>query len=672
MLLNALGDFFTFQTFGDREKSNKLVKVLHGTLEECRSQLEQLNQVGAGVFFTVNQTDGRGRQESNITRVRALFADFDTVDHNRQFDYFLPPSYVVESSPGKHHAYWILSDELPLHLFKQYQSALSLSLESDPKICDLPRVMRVPGFIHSKRDSFTVREIISSDRTYTVAELKHWLWIDDDITGAPIGPSTNKYGGITTTPPGIPINSTTEEKLVYVKDCPDAASRFEELILDLSLAEEGARNNTLNRVAFEAYGYVRAGRLYKEDVYNALIECSVDLGLTEDEADTTINSAIKKSKPIFSALQLLPDLPDTPETDQDASELNKIGTPIVWMSELENAKPDWLWKGYLCRDALHMLAGQGGIGKTTICVNLAAIVSRGGVFPDGQRLEKAKDVLYFTTEDDIEMTVRPRLQAAGADMDKVGIIRAIEIDGKKVHFNPAKHMPYVAKAALESKRDIGLVIIDPIVSAISGDHNKNEEVRRGLEPVLQMAKKLRCAVLGITHVGKGKQGASASERMLGSTAFTNVARITMFAVKVEHGDGTETRHFAKEKANITSANGGFVYSLEQKDVDDIEDVNYIKWGAYDDRSATDILIEGDQPVEEKSAFDEACEFLKEILKDGPVDVKDIESAARREGISMSTVRRVRKKYNVKSEIHSSRAGGRSSVWQWPDDGLSAL
>lgn len=83
MLLDGIGKLFTFQTFGDREKSNKLVKVLHGTLEECRPQLEKLNRMGAGVFFTVNQTDGRGRQESNITRVRALFADFDTVDHNR-------------------------------------------------------------------------------------------------------------------------------------------------------------------------------------------------------------------------------------------------------------------------------------------------------------------------------------------------------------------------------------------------------------------------------------------------------------------------------------------------------------------------------------------------------------------------------------------------------------
>lgn len=662
MLLGSLGQLFTFQTFGDREKSNKLVKVLHGTLEECRPELERLNQMGAGVFFTVNQTDGRGRQESNITRARALFADFDTIDHDRQFDYFLPPSYVVESSPGKHHAYWVLADELPLHLFRQYQVALAEFLDSDPKICDLPRVMRVPGFWHNKGASFTVREIISAGRTYTVAELKHWLWIDDDIATA--------GGQQADSSPG----SATVDPIVYVKDCPDAAARFQELILDLSLAGQGERNNTLNRVAFEAYGYVRAGRLYKEDVYNALMETAIDIGLPEDEIARTIQSSVDKSKPLFSALQLLPDLPNDPETDQDASELTEIGTPIVWMSELQSERPDWLWKGYLCRSSLHMLAGQGGVGKTTLSVALAAIVSRGGVFPDGYRLEQAKDVLYFTTEDDINMTVHPRMRAAGADMHRVGIIPEVPAGkkGEMVPFDPSKHMHLVPGICTRSRKDIGLVIIDPIVSAIQGDHNKNEEVRRGLEPVLAMAKKLRCAVLGITHVGKGKQGASASERMLGSTAFTNVARITMFAVKVEHGDGTETRHIAKEKANITSANGGFIYSLEQTDLDDIEDVNYIKWGAYDDRNASEILQEGDRPVEEKSAFDEACEFLKEILSSGPVDVKDIETAARREGISTITLKRAKKSCKVESEIHRGTTGGRTSRWHWPDDGLNAL
>lgn len=641
MLLESLGQLFTFQTFGDREKSNKLVKVLHGTLEECRPELERFNQMGAGVFFTVNQTDGRGRQESNITRVQALFADFDIVDHDRQFDYFLPPSYVVESSPGKHHAYWVLSDELPLHLFKQYQTALAEFLESDPKVCDLPRVMRVPGFIHSKQEPFTVREIISSDRTYTAAELKHWLWIDDDIAT-----------GLRSHSPVDPI--------VYVKDCPDAAARFQELILDLSLVGEGERNNTLNRVAFEAYGYVRAGRLYKEDVYNALIECSVDIGLTEDEADTTINSAIKKSKPIFSAIQLLPDLPDAPETDQDASELNQIGTPILWFDQMENERPEWLWKDYLCRRSLHTLTGDGGVGKSNICVNLAAIVSRGGVFPDGQQLDKPMKVIYFTTEDDVRMTVRPRLEAAGANMKNVGIMNRVKTSKGEVHFNPAKHMPQLIEACKSTGHEIGLVIIDPIVAAVDGDHNKNEEVRRGLEPVLHMAQELNCAVVGITHFGKSK-GGTASARMLGSTAFSAVARITLFAMAVEESDGHMARYFVKGKSNISKSKGGFRFDLNVQSVGDIEEITCVKWREYVDRGADDILEHADQTSEEKSAMTEAKEFLIESLAGGARNAKALEREASALGISKSTLNRARK--DLKIITHKTGFGG-SGSWEW--------
>lgn len=649
MLLGSLGQLFTFQTFGDREKSNKLVKVLHGTLDECRPELERLNQQGAGVFFTVNETDGRGRQESNITRVRALFADFDIVDHDRQFDYFLPPSYVVESSPGKHHAYWILSDELPLYLFKQYQVALAEFLDSDPKVCDLPRVMRVPGFIHSKQGPFTVREVAGQGRTYTVEELKKWLWIDDEI--ATVG------GQQEDSEP----SSATVGPIVYVKDCPDAATRFQELILDLSLAGEGERNNTLNRAAFEAYGYVRAGRLYKEDVYNALIECSVDIGLTEDEADTTINSAIKKSKPIFSAIQLLPDLPDGPETDQDASELTEIGTPIVWLSQLKNEKPDWLWKGYLCRSTLHMLVGKGGVGKTNTSVSIAAIVSCGGVFPDGTQLDRPMKVLYFTTEDDISMTVRPRLEAAGACMENVGIINKVKDGNKVVHFNPAKHMHLVTEICLKAGLDVGLVIIDPIVSAIQGDHNKNEEVRRGLEPVLQMAKTLKCAVLGISHVGKSKQGVDANERILGSSAFTNVARITLFAVETDNGDGTSTRNFVKGKSNITSAKGGFKYSLELVNVGDIEEVTVVKWGAYDDRSANEVMEGSDQTSDEKSSLTEAKEFLIDALCACSRSAKALEREAAALGISKSTLGRARRELKI---ITHRNGFGPGSTFEW--------
>ncbi len=643
MLLESIGEYFTFQTFGDKNKSKHLVKTLHGTFAQHEGILNRLNQDGAGIFFTVNETDLKGRTADNVTRVRALFADFDTVDNGRSFDYFLPPSFVVESSPGKHHAYWLLSDDLPLHEFKACQTALAELLGSDPKINDLPRVMRVPGFVHQKSHSpFVVRELSASGCTYTSAELKDWIGVDDvPETKSPIQPDV---------------------KITYSQDDPDAVSLFNDLLFDLSIAGEGGRNNTLNRVAYQAYGLVRAGRLYKDDVYASLLETALEIGLSEDEAATTIASARKKSKPDFHDLRLLPDLPAEP-----VSKKQRSAVEITLMSEVDQVNPDWLWDGWLCRGVYNQLAGRPGTGKTGIASDIAAVVSRGGKWPDGTTCEP-QFVLYFTTEDDYGMTIAPRLAKAGADLSRVATVNSVTIDGKSVYFNPAKHLPLVAQhmQLFEAKYGkLGLVIIDPIVSAITGDHNKNEEVRRGMEPVLQLAKSTGAAILGITHFGKNAQGKDPNDRILGSTAFNGIARMGLLAITTLDDEGNEHRILTKGKSNIADSRGGYEYSIEIGPINHIEKISYIKWGNYVDLTAHDIVSSADQTSEEKNQMTEAKQFLTDYLADGPRDSKHGDAQARALGISKTTLFRAKREL----KIISRRSGTHGWEWVPPDCNL---
>ena len=640
MLLQSIGDFFTFQTFGDKEKSKHLVKTLHGTLEQHRETLTELNAAGAGVFFTVNETDLEGRTAEHVTRVRALFADFDTVNHSRAFNYFLPPSCVVESSPGKHHAYWLLSDDLPLHEFKSCQLALAELLGSDPKINDLPRVMRVPGFTHQKGEPFRVTELSSCDRSYTAAELKEWIGVD----GIP-----------DSTPPAAPI----DQKITYTKDDPEAVTQFNELLFDLSVAGDGERNNTLNRAAYQAYGLVRAGRLYKDRVYSALLETAMEIGLSEEEAATTIDSARKKSKPEFSDLQLLPDLPTEPAPKKQHSAVE-----LTLMSDVDQVNPDWLWRDWLCRGVYNQLAGRPGAGKTGIASDIAAIVSRGGKWPDGTSCEP-QFVLYFTTEDDYGMTIAPRLAKAGADLSRVATVNSVTIDGKSVYFNPAKHLPLVAQhmQSFEARYGkLGLVIIDPIVSAITGDHNKNEEVRRGMEPVLQLARSTGAAILGITHFGKNGQGKDPNDRIPGSTAFNGIARMGLLAITTQDDEGNEHRILTKGKSNIADSRGGYEYSIDIGPINHIDKISYIKWGAYVELPAHDIVSSADQTGEERSVMAEAKQFLADYLADGPRDAKHGEAQARAIGLSKTSLLRARRDL----KIVSRRSGPHGWEWVPPD------
>lgn len=171
-LITNLGDLHTFQTLGDRED---LRRTFHGAFEQHQKTLTALNEQGAGVFFTVNETDGKGRKAENVTRIRAVFVDLDDADVNRKFDYPLAPSHIVESSPGKHHVYWVLADNMPLEQFKSVQQKLANLLGGDLKCCDLPRVLRVPGFLHLKSTPFTVREIGGNGRRYEASEILDWI-----------------------------------------------------------------------------------------------------------------------------------------------------------------------------------------------------------------------------------------------------------------------------------------------------------------------------------------------------------------------------------------------------------------------------------------------------------------------------------------------------------------
>lgn len=143
---------FTFQTFADKKEdrdNRNLLRVLHGTFTQHSAQLAALNQQGAGVFMCINETNGNGRKAENVTRVRALFVDLDGAPLRPVLEHTSPPDIIVESSPGKWHAYWRVQD-CPLDQFKPAQQKLAALFHGDPSVCDLPRVMRLPGFFHQK------------------------------------------------------------------------------------------------------------------------------------------------------------------------------------------------------------------------------------------------------------------------------------------------------------------------------------------------------------------------------------------------------------------------------------------------------------------------------------------------------------------------------------------
>jgi len=160
----------TFQTFDDKPtKRRELNHIFH---EYDPLNFEAMNDKDAGVFLTVNETDGKGRTAENVTSVRAVYADLDGAPLAPVLDY--KPHMVVESSPGRYHAYWLTND-VPLDQFRDLQKSIIALFDADKSVHDLPHVMRMPGFYWRKQDQgYLTKIIFTSDRAdkFTCDELK--------------------------------------------------------------------------------------------------------------------------------------------------------------------------------------------------------------------------------------------------------------------------------------------------------------------------------------------------------------------------------------------------------------------------------------------------------------------------------------------------------------------
>jgi len=144
-----------WQTFNDsKEYNHSLARVYSGSLEETKEKLQSLNEQGAGVFIAVNEMKGHKRANTEVKRVRFLVADFDGVSPIKAFAD--RPHLIVESSKGKFHCYWHICD-CPPEMYRGIQKSLIRKYNSDPAVCDLARVLRVPGFMHQKGKPFMTR-----------------------------------------------------------------------------------------------------------------------------------------------------------------------------------------------------------------------------------------------------------------------------------------------------------------------------------------------------------------------------------------------------------------------------------------------------------------------------------------------------------------------------------
>jgi putative DNA primase/helicase len=332
----------------------------------------------------------------------------------------------------------------------------------------------------------------------------------------------------------------------------------------------------------------------------------------------------------------------------------------------------WLWLHWLALGKLHILAGAPGQGKTTLALAAIATLTSGGRWPDGTGCAPG-NALIWSGEDDPADTLAPRLIAMGADMTRVYFVEGSRINGELVPFDPARDLVPLTEAA-NRIGDIKLVMVDPVVSAVAGDSHKNTEVRRALQPLVELASCLDAAVLGISHFAKGGAGKDPTERVVGSVAFSAVARVVLVAAKLKNDEGPDRRVLARSKSNIGPDEGGFEYGLDQVALDAHPGVfaSRVLWGKAVAGSARELLAEAEtdsaEVDDDRSATDEASDALKRILKRDIVPGHAVQKQMRAEGFSPKVIRSARERIGVLIK-RSGFGETMASYWKLPDSAV---
>ena len=429
------------------------------------------------------------------------------------------------------------------------------------------------------------------------------------------------------------------------------------------------------------------GQAYADDVTRALtgVDCRVgridvaQLGLVE-KGDAVDWLALRPAatKDDIDGLQRLAATPYAAAPVEATTPQAPGFTPSKPIVQLLNGSAvtpepiDWIWDGWLAGGKLEILGGSAGTGKTTLALAMAAIITTGGLWPDGTRAAIG-DVLIWSGEDDVADSLIPRLIACGADLKRVHFVSGTTDATGKRAFNPSKDMAALAEA-IAKLQNLRLLIVDPVVSAVVGDSHKNAEVRQSLQPLVDLGFKAGCAVLGITHFSKGTQGSAPLERITGSLAFGALPRVVMGTASP--ADPLSKRRLVRLKSNIGPDGDGFEYTLDRKPIPNHEGVvgQFVVWGSMIEGSASTLIGDIESPDKsdkaDASALEGAKRFLIKLLADGAMEAKQVRKEARDAGIAWATARRAKGDLG----IEPYKGGfGATGFWYWKlpgtDDGL---
>lgn len=326
---------------------------------------------------------------------------------------------------------------------------------------------------------------------------------------------------------------------------------------------------------------------------------------------------------------------------------------VVRLSEVVAERVSWLWPGRLPAGKLVTLDGDPGLGKSTLALTFAAVVTNGGIWPDGTRCEYRGGVILLSAEDGLADTIRPRLDAAGADVTRVHAVQGVVLENGTLRPPTLDDVDQLER--LVTRTAARLLVIDVLMAYLpSGtDSHKDQDIRRVLSRLAGLADRTGCTVLLLRHLNKAK-GGDPMYRGGGSIGIVGAARAGVLVAK--DPDDEDVRVMACTKSNLGPAPEALTYRLVN--VDDLG-VARVEWTGTSTHDARALLADtgGDDGDERR----EVEVWLYDLLASNgaALPAAAVFKSARAAGYSTDQAKRAKRKLNVTSTKATLGSG-----WTW--------
>jgi len=325
-------------------------------------------------------------------------------------------------------------------------------------------------------------------------------------------------------------------------------------------------------------------------------------------------------------------------------EKQNVELKLIHMEDVVSKEVEWLWYPYIPYGKITIIEGDPGEGKTTLVLKLAAALSRGLPLPcDDDKEYEPIHIIYQTSEDGIEDTIKPRLEKAGADCS---MIRVIDETDKELSMTDDR----LEQAIIETKAR--LIILDPIQAYIGAtvDMHRANEIRPVLKHLGIIAEKHNCAIILIGHMNKAS-GSKSTYRGLGSIDIQATARSVLLVARLR--DKPNIRIMAHDKSSLAPAGDAIGFEMT-------EDNGMVCIGPYD--ITIDELLSGNEGRGKKK-LDIAENFIKEYFGTNKViPSNEIMMEAAKRSIKRNTLLSAKKKLGITSDKEKAEDG--TIYWTW--------